>query len=480
MSSSQSPQSASDFSRSKLYRTWSLLTVKEWNELRDWLRSPAVTTLTAPLRAYDAVKDKYPAFDVEKASIYRAVYGKRPYDNLSFNNLLSKLNRLTEDFLLYRQVCKNKVRRAEALRVCYRERGALDQHAEAVKAALKCPADAPSDEWTVLERLRRRHDAYFYAPEDVVYADESPHLDGVIEALEVFTRLLRTKVEFEQANRRAILDNDDGAEPESIAPVPPVLPAVELYALFADHPAPDLETCETLDARYRASYTSLSPAYRRIFGITLMNRLIRLNGAVGTPAVALFARHVRFLDEHGLLTRNGYLMGPTYLNVVAAAIMSEDYVYAEDLARRYELQLPADRRSSVAATARARIAFARGDFEEAAALANRPAANYPQYEILRRMVGVKAGLELGLLGDPYTQDWTFEIDNLERYLRRNTYYSKSRRAPFLHFSLLTRRLGNALLPEMQPERLARVRKAVQEKPCYGEKWLLEVIGRYSE
>ena len=446
--------------------------------MRDWLRSPAVTTLTAPLRAYDAVKDKYPAFDVDKASIYRAVYGKRAYDNLSFNNLLSKLNRLTEDFLLYRQVCQNKARRAEALRVCYRERGALDQHAAAVQAALRRTTDTPADEWGVLERLQHRHDAYFYAPESVLYADDPPHLRGALAELERFTQLLRSKIEFEQSTRRAILDKE--TEPLTPEPVAPPATAA-LYALFAAHPTPDLAACRALEEHYHAAFERLPSSYRRLFGMVLLNRLIRLNGAVGAPALALFGRHVRFLDAHALLTRNGYLNGTTYLNVVAAAILLEDYAYADDLARRYESQLPDDRRALVATTANARIAFARGDFETAARLANQPLPNIPRYEILRRMTSVKADFELRLrsLADPHT-DWQYAVENYEKYLRRSRYYTSSRREPFLHFSLLVRRLGNALMPVVQPARLAKVRKAITAQSCYGEKWLLEVVTRYEE
>ena len=459
---------------SKLYRTLGLLTAEEWRGLETWLQSPVATGRTAPHRAYRALHHHFPDFAVDKQDLYRAIYGKKPYDNRSLNNLLSELNRLVEDYLLLRRVRHDSARRTEALRRIYLERGALELHAERADAQLA--AAPPTDEWALLDRLRWQHDAYFYAPEDRLYADEAPHLEGARHTLDAFTSLLRTKLDFERSNRRAML----GAEATVLKPADGTGKVRELYARFGAQSAPDLAACQSLSAHYRDAFPALPVAYRRLFGIALLNRLIRLNGAAGSPALLLYVRHLRFLDRQDLLSRNGYLLGTTYLNAVAAALLIEDYAYGADLARRYAACLPAHGRQVITSTANARIAFARGEFETALTLATQPAAHHPRYEILRRMVKVKAALEISLLESSAAIQWTYAVDNFERYLRRNRYYSESRLTPFLHFSLLLRRLGHALLPTPQPARLHRVRKAVREKPCYGEKWLLDVIGRYEK
>lgn len=462
---------------SKFAHTARLLTAGEWRALRDWLRSPAVTGQAAPLRAYGVLRKQHPQFDLPKAALYRAVYGKKAYDNRTLNNLLSQLNRLTEDFLLHRRLLGDAERRTEALRELYRERGALDAHAALVQRQLNETTDPPADEWALLARLRRRHDAYFFAPEAELYADQTAALAATLTDLDQFGRLLRTKIEFERGARAAIL----GTAAPAVPPAAPH-PIEAFYARVRAADPADLPALLDLERAYHAAYPALPTAYRRLFGVLLLNRLMVLNARAGAAVVPHFVRHVRFLDAQDLLARNGYLNGTTYLNVVAAAILGEDYPYAETLVERYRAQLPAADRAVIVAIARARVAVARGRYPEATRLAGAHAAGQFRFEVLRRMVGIKAAFEAALQNPAAAVDgpWAYALANFEKYLRRRSDYTEARRAPFLRFCLLVRQLGQALLPALRPDRLAPLRARVPAQTCYGKKWLLAVLDRYEK
>ena len=458
------------FRGSKLATTLHLLDAAEWTALADWLRSPVATTHTAPLRAYRALAAHYPNFDLTKGTLYRAIYGSAAYDNRTLNNLLSTLNRLVEDFLLLQRVRAQPERREAWLARIYRDRGALEAHERLVTQPAKSPTVPPADEWALLANLRRQHDAYFYATEERLYTNGTGLLLEARQSLLAFERLLRTKLDTEQVARARVL-----REAVPLLVMPPLHPIEKLYAQFEAADATSPAAVLALETAYRTQFPTLPVAYQRLFGLLLLNRLIRLSTHAAVTDALL--RHVRLLDTHELLAHNGYLRGTTYLNVIGIALLAEDYAYAEELAARYEAQLPAAKRPVIVAVAQARIAFGQARFARALELARQTTGGHPRYEILRRMVLVEAQLEVALQSPTADIPWEYAINNYEKYLRRNTYYDESRIAPYLTFCLLVRQLGQALLPVVDEKRLQRLQRTLKQAKTYGRKWLEEVVAR---
>ena len=96
---------------SNLVQLISKLTLTEFRELGEYIRSPFFNKNESVIKLYDYLKNFYPDFEkmnFEKEHVYKKIFPKVDYDDAFMRKLMFNLSKLSEDYLAYKNFSQDK------------------------------------------------------------------------------------------------------------------------------------------------------------------------------------------------------------------------------------------------------------------------------------------------------------------------------------------------------------------------------------
>ena len=110
---------------SKFIQILKTLDATEFRQFNRYLRSPVFTQSKDVLRLFNYIRKYYPSFGTEKLDrqlIFAKLFPKKKFDTARLSNLLFKLNKILEDYLIYLKCQQDDFQKRRWLTQIYEER----------------------------------------------------------------------------------------------------------------------------------------------------------------------------------------------------------------------------------------------------------------------------------------------------------------------------------------------------------------------
>lgn len=110
---------------SKFISILKTLNEKEFRQFNKYIRAPLFTQSEDVIRLYNYIRRYSPAFDspkLERTIIFAKLFPSRAFDTARFSNLLHKLNKILEDYLIYLKYQQDDFQKKKLLTQIYGER----------------------------------------------------------------------------------------------------------------------------------------------------------------------------------------------------------------------------------------------------------------------------------------------------------------------------------------------------------------------
>ena len=189
--------------------------------------------------------------------------------------------------------------------------------------------------------------------------------------------------------------------------------------------------------------------------------------------------HARILSlykfglEHNLLVENDLISENIFTNIVIVGLFEKEFDWVEQFIDNYTCFLPDTIREDAICLSKALLCFNKKDYGATTALLLSYSFITPLYLLNAKTILLRTYFEQFVLDLSYYDLLIDQCAAFDRFVRRNVYISKKRKALYLNFIAFTRKIANAFLMESSMDDLAN---QIKEAPSVALKsWLLEKI-----
>lgn len=417
--------------------------------------------------------------EIDKVEIWKALYGKRPYDDLALRRHYSELLSLTLEFLAWRQLKKQPL-----LEVVYQlealQKPALAKHfagvvrqAESLLPRLPLRHAGFHLQVFHLEQARH-HNAELRQPQ----LPELKHLEQADYHLDCFYTIQKLKhycdaLGYQKTRSRPVQIELPGGFFENI-PASPYFrePAVQAFFLTASmllHPEEE-EHFRALRDLLGLFAQILPLDEQKLLFIHLMNYCIdtKINAGRTDYFAELFQLYQVALETE-ILFDDETLDAQHYKNIITVGLHERAFDWTEQFIQRYTPRLPREDRENALTYNLAKVYFQKQQYD----LVIRQLREV-EYQNLAYALGAK----LLLLKTYYELGEFLALDSLSEsfriYLRRNTTISREVKQQYMQVLKYVRKLSQ--LNPGDKEAIARMRQQVMEGATPADKqWILEKL-----
>lgn len=461
----------------KLIQLLKSLSEAEWSDLTIFLQSPYFTNEKVSLELCLALKPLLvgPDADLPEAEVFfSSLWPTESFDQKNFTYALSRLNRLTESFLVLQQQERQQERRQMiALRV-FSERQ-LNKHLAATQRSLAAfmePSPAKEDDFYLLRSEYAEMMDQHYVRQKIRKQDNNIQLAA--DDLDRFYYFRRLRYACSMLDRQNILkvDYNIGLSEAWMAHLTDTSlseePMIYLYLIIfralreeerEDH-FQELKSCllSLIDQRREDALTE-----PLLFAINYCARKIRAGREnYGQEAIELYRKGI----DSGLLLKDGQISPWTYTNLVKLSLRLEQYTAAREFIEKYTALLPDNFRENAHNFNYAELLYCTNQKEKAQEYLNQVAYSDLSYYLGARVLLAKIYYETDAEESLLSLLASFTI-----FLQRNKQISRNLKSTYLNFCQLFSRVLRT-----EPSKMDKVKKAISEaQPLTDRSWLLELV-----
>lgn len=465
---------------SRLYTLFMALEAKDHKVLKKWVRSPFFNQREHVVKLFDflhagATKNGKPP---ERTAAFAYLWPQLPYDDHKLRLSMSLLLKCLEQYLLWKQVNKEEVAAQLKLSEAYRELG-LDRHfVKSMKEAKR------------LQQSSSIRDAHYFQNQHAFFLEQYHFkaqqnrmkglpLEDVQNNLDLAYLAAKLKQSCSMLSHQAIYKKEYtfGMLPEVLRFVEANdylrYPAIAVY--YYAYQAFRHEAHENYFREFKAAlftHQAYFPAaeLRDLFLLATNYCIQQLN-----KGLTLYAKEGLDIYKEGLkndlLLRNGILSNFTYTNIVAKAILSKDYEWANTFVSVYRQHLEPQHQDSSYFYNLAWLKYEQQEYGEALDLLNRTSFNDLLLNISAKTIAMKIYYELEAFDLLYSH-----LEAMRTFLHRKKMmaYHKESYANTIKF---VRKILD--LPPSDTERRERLRQEITAVAAVAERrWLLERVGNW--
>lgn len=465
----------------KLIHLLRSLNEEEWAGLTSFLQSPYFTTETTSLELCLALQ---PLLDTaekelpEAETFFSSVWPEVAFDQKNFTYALSRLNKLTERFLILRQrEGEEKQQQLTALRI-FSERQ-LGKHFAAAQRAMitvLTPATGQPDDHYLLRSAYAELMDEHYVRQKIRKYDESIQLAA--DDLDRFYFFRRLRYACSMLDRQHILDGkyavgiSDAWMAHLSGTVLFAEPMINLYlTIFKALREEDQEEhfqelkVDLLELISREKAEALTEPL--LFSINYCARKIRAGKeSYAEEAMELYLEGI----DSGLLLKNGQISPWTYTNLIKLYLRLSKYRAAGEFIDKYTALLPERFRENAHNYNYAELLYATDQKELAQEYLNRVAYSDLSYYLGARVLLAKIYYETDAEESLLSLLASFTV-----FLQRNKQISRNLKNTYLNFCQLFNRILRT-----RAAKLDKVKATIAAtQPLTDRDWLLEVVGQRS-
>jgi hypothetical protein len=461
------------FQKSLLFALWQGLSSDEQERLGLMVVSPFHNQHEGVTRLYqylfDCTQSKKEPLPKEA---HQAIFGKKPFEAAKLRHVMSYLTRLIEDFLLWQASKESRQRPTELLRVFQTRK--MQKPFEHLWNEFQRESEVNPLRDGEYHRLKWQAYGSLLDMEDARSPKAHHNIQKNIEELDLFFLVEKLKSACAALSHQRLykMEYELGLLEAAVEK------AKQLDYLGRPEIGVYYQAYLTLtDQEESRHFNTLTKELSRIEDVLPKEQqksllLLAINYCIGrmNKGQQVFRQHALDLYRKGLesdlLLEDGQLSPYTYKNICSAALLLQEFDWAQSFLHQYQSYLPENLRESYFTYNLARLHLKQKKFTDVISLLNRVYVKDIFTQLATRVIHIQAGYEQGDL-----EFVEYQLDNLRQTLHRKELLA-SHKKNYGNFVKLARRVVR--LPEGPSKERERLGEEIlSTKELVEREWLLE-------
>ncbi len=331
---------------SKILKMFKSLTTEEWKYLRWFVQSNFFNTDPNLLRLYEALAKHHPAFaskSLTKELLYAKVFGGQAYHDGKWRNLVSKMNKLLEDYLIWLELENEPITRQKLLTKAFGRRNLYEQFEKSTNELSEKLVQQGEQSAEALQERAQINLQYYHHPKSVKVSNLG-RLQAVMDDLDHYYFAEKLRI----ASELKVFENIvTGAaairlkkEVQSLVGAGKLrqLPYLELYHRILEQleQAAGLEQFQATFEFFSSIYARLSDTDRQFGLLQLLNFAInQVNSGEGAYRKLVMELYKLGLQE-GVLIIDGRISENSFVNIVSTGSFQKEYGWVGQFIKNYQ------------------------------------------------------------------------------------------------------------------------------------------------
>lgn len=412
----------------KLFLILGGLTNVEIRDLKKVIQSPLYNTNKRLIYLYEALRKYHPNFPntlAFKKKLFVKTFPSEAYDDQKLRRTFSQLREVTEQFLIYQQLNKNKFEKEKLLASAYKERKLLDFYQTKTEQLIQQIEVNPCLDVDLLrERAFLAKEQCFLHKAD--FEKSKAYLTTFTDYLNRYFVAERCLV----AADYKVLEKTLGKKEEqqftkfvhqmSFQLIDKSQPNIQLYTLLSDLvEQADEPTFHNIKNFYFEHFNKLTSKDRLIIFTHLTNFCTnQINLGEKTYRTQLMNLYKMGLKERLLINPNGQLDAVLYRNIGMLAILNGEFDWAAQFLTDYEKELAEIGRSEVKRICMGFLHFYQHEYDETIRLLNQKDFKNINNILSAKDLMLRSYFELFLLDRDYYSLFNAFAQSFSIYIRR--------------------------------------------------------------
>ncbi len=413
-----------------------------------------------------------------KEVIFEKLFPETTYSDIKLRNLMRKLTRVLEDFLIYKEYENNPLDKSILLNTIYRKRNIYSLFEKSKNKIRKTLEEQPKrGSYYFLENYMLLKQFYLHQGTEKNAASAS-NLQDAFQHLNHFFSNEKLHIKIELLNQERILGNPfdkDFFESSQHSAISTNLLKTVAELIQTQDP----ETYKKAKKSFTKHLEYLSDDDRNIIYPALLNYVIGKS----------LTNESQFLEETfqlyksglnaGLLISDEKITGSTYFNITTTAAQLKEFEWAKNFLKEYTPFLSGIYKKDFEIIAQAYLYFYQKEFTQTIKQLSNYEFNYPLLNLNAKTLSCRTLYELTLQDKSYYETTNNQILALEKYIKRNNNISLSKKAAYLNLSNALSKLlkaTNTLFAKEQSKK--KLREEIINYPAViSRSWLLKKVSR---
>lgn len=433
---------------SKLIKLLKSLSQEEFRQFSKFLQQSFVKAGKDVTSLFQILKKAYPEFDkphLEKDKLFKKVFPKHDYSDIKLRNLIRRLTRVTEDFLLFQELQKDNLKRKEMLVEVYGKRNIYDLFKRGAEALLDNLDKAPIRDMDYYKKRFSLHRMIHFHPDTLRNTVKTEHIRELDHNLNHFFILSKLYFGVELLNRDKILPEkneiwflDEVLEKLDYKGIDD-LPLLNIYQKLIEllkTKRADATFSEIKQLMIRQLH-NLSQSDKTLILIILLNYTVWVyyQGDESLLNEQLDLYHIGLKNE--VLLVNNRITSQTFMNMVITAAVLKKFEAVDSFIENNKGYLDSKNREEILTLCSAFIAFHKNDFEKTDQLLLTFTPKHPTILLGSRFLLIMNQFEI-LCKDPdIFETFKYQLTAFAKFIQRNSQLPENRKPPFLNFSKIT-------------------------------------------
>jgi len=413
---------------------------------------------------------------LQKEKLFEKLFPSTPYTDIKLRNLMRKLTKIIEDFLLNQSIQKDELQREIALNNIYNERNLYDLFTKnTAKLTRQLGAQKQRGSDYFLNQFELIN-SYYHHPNTEKNNHSVLQLQKAAKNLNAFYHTEKLRIELELISQQRVFSKsyDDSFFVHSNFDYANTLLIQKLIELIKD---PNEAAYFSLKRLFMSQHMELVKEDRLDIFQGILNYAMRRELEVGIKFSQEVFELYNFGFDKDILLIKGKITGGTFYNSVLIAIKLAQYEWAEKFISKYNDSIASIYATDFVIISNCNLNFGRQHFELVIELLNSYSFQSEIINLQAKQLICKTYFELVIQKKADISLCQNALLSFEKYLRRKDQLSEIKKKPILNFVYLTYKMINLQLnPNSSTKEWKRLQKSFEESEVISnKKWLKEKL-----
>lgn len=471
--------------KSKLIRLLQALTTEELRELGYFLDSPYFNTNQQVKKLFKYLRRSHPVYAsrrIAKEKAFQKIFPEiAAYEDSKMRQVMFKLTRLLEDFLISEEVKQEKSNRQKHLIKALGKRNLYKDFKKEIQENLNELEQRPyKDLEDYQELLFLNHESYFH-PKTHRFDTNIQSIEKLMDTLDNYIIMSKLRYGSEMITREKIL-----AEKHKIWLLKEIQASEKCNENVVFNILSKLiilqkeENTQSLFFELKDAFIQYAKAFsfeqKRMILQYLTNHTIQLYNIGQIQFLKEQFELIKFGLSNGLYLENGQMTDNRFTNIAVTGSILKEFDWTNQFINDYQKHLDRSIKKSACHLAQAYWFYHKSEFHEA--LSYLYDVDYlPAYGFRVKSLRMRTYYELSLRDKSYLEVLKSDLKSFDQFIRRNKHISENRKKGYLNLILFTKKLLKQQWAvydiKLSKEQLTEDLEALH--PIFIKKWLLEKI-----
>lgn len=430
---------------SRLITLLKALNPEEFRQFYRYIRTPFFTKSDDLLKLYEAIRKHYPHFDspkLNKEKLFKHLYPKETFNDARLRNLMLKISKILEEYLLYLNFQQDEFQRKSTLTRIYRKRNLnviFKQKTEDLLTDLDQQPYRDAD--YSFKKYKLQRDYYFHSG-IVIQREKIDSLTGALHHLNDFYATERLRLGIELSNRARIFKEGHHFNPFHYEALHPK--ANKVYCLLLDIYNLLTSNDEALFASIKEQFISSLNLLNPSDAALILQALLNFSIQQFSKNEAHYLKEAFELYKIGLtqsiLLHDKFFRKDSFLNITVIGSKLGYFEWVATFIDNYQAQLAPKSKSDIVTLSKCFLAFNKADYQLIPDELSDYQFKNPLYKINAKTILIRAYFKLFESDETYGDMVIYSCNAFEKFIKREATLNSQKKEPYLNFSFILKKI----------------------------------------